>query len=84
MSAKKTCRGEFTQFVSNKVFSNIHWHPCFSVVHRNGVSDHLGNNRRTAGVRLDHLLVARLARLYNSLVQFLLNKRTLFIDLDTS
>src|SRR6476661_9145286 len=41
-------KGELTQLVSHHVFRDVHRNKFFAVVHRNGVSHHLGRNRRTA------------------------------------
>jgi len=76
MPAKKPCRRKLTELVSYKVLRNVNGNPGFSVVYRNGKTDHLRDDSRAPGVCFDHFLVSRLSCLDDSLVKLLLYKRT--------
>ncbi len=78
MTAENSGGRKLTEFVSNQVLRHIYWNPGFSVIHRNRESHHFRDDRRTAGISLDHLLLISLKRLLNPLIQFLFNKRTFF------
>jgi hypothetical protein len=78
MTAECTCRGEFAQAVTDHVFGNIDRHMAASVVDRDRVSHHLGEDHRGAAPGADHFLLFFLVHGLDTLEQFRLNVRDPF------
>lgn len=79
MTAENPGRSKLAEFVSDQVLSHEHRDPSLAIVDGDRESDHFRDDRRTAGIRLDHLLLSSLIRLLNPFIQFLFDKRT-FLD----
>ncbi|MNZ94594.1 hypothetical protein D3C78_1137070 [compost metagenome] len=73
-----TSQREFTELVANHVFGNIHRNVRTTVVNRNGQTDEVRQNRRTARPSLDWTLVARCTYRIYFFQQVQVNERAFF------
>ncbi|AGT45111.1 hypothetical protein TPE_2639 [Treponema pedis str. T A4] len=75
--AECPCRRKFAKFMPNKILGYINRNPRLAVMHRNGVTDHLGNNSRTSGISLYRPLFTRFVHFVYVFKKALRNKRPL-------
>src|SRR6266542_1219732 len=74
---ERPCDGELTQLVPHHRLGDEHRHVLAAVVHREGVPDHLGNDRRAPRPGLDDPLVAASVHLYYIRHQRVVDERSL-------
>src|SRR5271163_428162 len=77
MAMEGSRRREFTQFVTYHVLGAIDWNELVPVMHREGQSNHVRYDHRTARPRADNPLVTGRHRRINFLLQMAVDKRTL-------
>src|SRR5688500_18595468 len=76
MTLERTGQGELAKLVANHVLVDQHRDVVLAVVHGNGETDHLGQDRGTTRPGLDRLLVV--ARGLHLLDQVVVDERALF------
>src|SRR6266566_221887 len=79
MSFKGARGSKLTQLMAHHVFRNIDWQVALAVVHAKSQTNHVGSDSRTARPGLDYRRpVATSAHALDSLLNTLINKRSLF------
>ena len=78
MATEVTRRGEFSQFVTNHIFSYQDRNEGFAVVYCDGFADHVGNDHRGAAPRFDHLFPVALLGLGYFFQQRVVDVRAFF------
>ena len=69
MPTKQSSWSELSQLVAHHVLGDINGHVAPTIVHSNGVTHHLGKNRRSSRPGLDHSLLTDSIHALNSLQQ---------------
>ena len=82
MTTEHAGDAEFTQLVTNHVFSAEHFDEASAVVDLEGVPDEFGNDGAGSSPRLDGTTPTRLVHLLNLSVELLVNEWAFFSDLD--
>ena len=77
MVAERTGRRELAEFVTDHRLGDVHRDVLAAVVDRDGVTDHVGDDRRATAPRLDDLLLAFGVQLVDLLQQVVVDERAL-------
>src|SRR5438445_5800258 len=77
MEAEGAREGELAELVTDHRLGDVDRHVLAAVVDGDGVADHVGDDRRAAGPRLDHALLVLGVELVDFLQQVLVDERAL-------